>query len=185
MTNKEIYMAQFRALIDKLKDADDWSAHLPEAIAFFSKHKPFVVLESPFAADTEESVQRNVDYARAACHDALVNHGEIPFASHIKYTQPGILDDTIPWERALGISAGLAEGLLATRTVLYVDRGVSSGMLKGIEAALKAGRTVVLRSLPGWQGSSDDLSSQTRLAIVQHKIAQQLGISPAQLVLEF
>lgn len=150
MTEQTDYRARYQALLEKLKDANDWQAHLPEVIAFFAENKRFVVLESPFAAPTAAEVEANLAYARAACHDALVRYGEVPFASHIKYTQDGILDDTIAWERGLGIAAGLAEGMLAQKTVVYVDRGFSSGMLKGIELALNAGRTVELRTLKNW-----------------------------------
>jgi hypothetical protein len=87
--------ADFAALIAKLKSAPDWRTHLTEAIAFFSTEATFVVVESPYAALTPAEIERNLAYARAATHDALVRHGEIPLTSHIKYTQPGILDDTV------------------------------------------------------------------------------------------
>lgn len=147
MTEHPDFHKRYRALLEKLRASDDWQEHLPEVIKFFGDNRRFVVLESPFAAPTTAEIEANLAYARKACHDALVRYGEVPFASHIKYTQDGILDDTIPWERSLGIAAGLAEGLLADKTVVYVDLGFSSGMLKGIELALKAGRKVELRTL--------------------------------------
>ena len=51
--------------------------------------------------------------------------GEVPFASHLFYTQPGILDDNKPDERVFGIMAGKAiiEKLNAT-TVVYTDLGI-------------------------------------------------------------
>lgn len=104
--------------------------------------RPFVVIESPFAGE----VERNVAYARAAVADSL-RRGEAPFASHLLYTQPGILDDTIPAERSLGINAGLELGLRADLTAVYSDFGLSRGMQLGIEAAIAAGRPVEFRSL--------------------------------------
>jgi len=101
-----------------------------------------VILESPFAGD----IIQNVEYARAAMRDALVR-GEAPFASHLLYTQPGILCDEIAEERSHGIDAGLAWGMLADATVVYTDRGVSDGMKQGIAAAKAAGRPVEYRSL--------------------------------------
>ena len=62
-----------------------------------------VIVESPYAGDVEE----NVRYARACLADCLAR-GEAPFASHLLYTQPGVLDDDVPGERALGIAAGFA-----------------------------------------------------------------------------
>jgi hypothetical protein len=53
-----------------------------------------VVLESPYAGD----VDANVEYARACVRDAL-QRGDAPIASHLLYTQPGILRDEVPAER--------------------------------------------------------------------------------------
>lgn len=69
--------------------------------------------------------------------DCLRRH-EAPFASHLLYTQPGVLRDSMEEERILGIAAGLAWGGWADATVVYVDRGISQGMRLGIEAAGRA-----------------------------------------------
>lgn len=82
-----------------------------------------VIIESPYAGD----VEANIAYARRAVRDSL-DRGEYPIASHLLYTQPGILDDMVPEQRALGISAGLAWRAVADRAVFYVDRGWSTGM---------------------------------------------------------
>ena len=76
-----------------------------------------------------------------------LERGEAPFASHLLYTQPGILNDNIPEERRRGINAGLAWGMKAERTVVYVDRGITPGMALGIKAAKEAGRPIEYRSL--------------------------------------
>jgi hypothetical protein len=102
-----------------------------------------VLLESPYAG----SVEVNVAYARAAMRDCLLR-GESPFASHLLYTQPGVLDDNTPDERTLGIEAGLAWGMLADRTVVYTDLGITPGMRRGIEHAVNHGRPVEMRSIP-------------------------------------
>ncbi len=104
-----------------------------------------VIIESPFAGD----VARNVEYARAAMRDCLLR-GEAPYASHLLYPQPGVLNDDDPGERQHGIHAGLAWGKMADAVVVYTDLGISKGMEYGIEAHQKAGRLVELRSLPGW-----------------------------------
>ena len=72
---------------------------------------------------------------------------ESPYASHLLYTQPGVLRDRVAHERDLGIRAGLEWGKQAQATVVYIDRGISAGMLRGIEAAETAGRPVETRSL--------------------------------------
>ena len=67
--------------------------------------------------------------------------------SHLLYTQPGVLDDSIPEQRALGIEAGLVWGSVAEATVAYADLGTSRGMECGIERAKKEGRPVEIRYL--------------------------------------
>lgn len=104
-----------------------------------------VVIESPFAGD----VERNLKYVRAAMADALAR-GEAPYASHALYTQPGVLDDTKPDERKLGMEAGFAWGVLADRVAVYTDLGISDGMMRGVDLAMKRGRPVVWRSLSDW-----------------------------------
>lgn len=105
-----------------------------------------VIVESPYAGD----IERNVAYARAAMRDCIVMHDEAPFASHLLYTQPGILDDSDPEERSLGIAVGLDWGKLADLTVVYVDLGITPGMEHGINMADAAGRRVEVRRIPGW-----------------------------------
>lgn len=101
-----------------------------------------VILESPYAGD----VERNVTYARRCVRDSLLR-GEAPIASHILYTQPGILDDDIPEERQHGIDAGLAWRAVAHGSVVYTDLGISKGMEYGIKAALSAGISVEYRTI--------------------------------------
>lgn len=101
-----------------------------------------VIIESPFAGD----VHRNIEYARLALKDAL-DRGEAPFASHLLYTQPGVLNDLVPAERKLGIEAGLAWGQAADLTAVYFDLGISEGMRQGIARAQAEGRPVEYRSI--------------------------------------
>ena len=101
-----------------------------------------VIIESPYAGN----IDNNVAYARAAMRDCLMR-GEYPLASHLLYTQTGILRDDISAERTLGIEAGLAWGERADATVVYEDFGVSRGMQQGIDRARCAGRPVEYRRL--------------------------------------
>lgn len=120
----------------------------------------FVVVESPFADGTlslgpDRGVYipleraRNIAYARACLHDCLTRHGEAPFASHLLYTQEGILDDDVFEERKLGIQAGLEIGRYAKTRLFYVDRGFSEGMRWGLKFAREIGQPVELRRLGG------------------------------------
>lgn len=101
-----------------------------------------VIIESPYAGD----VEANVEYARKCVRDSL-SRGEAPIASHLLYTQPGILDDDIKQERQWGIDAGLAWRRVAEASIVYTDRGISRGMEYGIDAASKAGIQIVYRSI--------------------------------------
>ncbi len=81
-----------------------------------------VIIESPFAG----SVAENIDYARRCVRDSL-GRGEAPIASHLLYTQPGVLRDEVQSERQWGIDAGLAWRAVAELTAVYTDRGISGG----------------------------------------------------------
>ena len=101
-----------------------------------------VIIESPFAGD----VAANIEYARLCVRDSL-GRGEAPIASHLLYTQEGILNDDLPEERQHGIDAGLAWRRVADMSAVYTDRGISEGMAYGIRAAKDAGVPVIYRSL--------------------------------------
>lgn len=103
-----------------------------------------VVLESPFAGDVEP----NKNFARRCVKDSILR-GEAPIASHLLFTQPGILDDLIPEQRRMGIDAGhawIASGV-AHAVVVYCDRGLSPGMLAGARLAFERGVLVDARFL--------------------------------------
>ena len=101
-----------------------------------------IIIESPCSGH----VIRNTLYARAAVAHAL-SLGDAPLASHLLYTQPGILDDTQEDERALGIAAGLEWALAAESTIVYIDLGISDGMKIGVRNARSRNRPVELRSI--------------------------------------
>lgn len=101
-----------------------------------------VIIESPYAG----AITRNLEYARKCMRDCFMR-GEFPFASHLLYTQNGILDDTIPEERKLGINAGLVWGKNASKTVVYTDLGITKGMKQGIKRAKDEGRVVEIRKI--------------------------------------
>ena len=107
--------------------------------------RPIVIVESPYAGD----IERNVAYARAALSDCL-RRGEAPYASHLLYTQPGVLRDEVTEERNHGIEAGFEFRRVAQATVVYTDLGYSEGMWLGIRHAEALGHPIEYRSLPGW-----------------------------------
>jgi len=101
-----------------------------------------VVLESPFQGGNPIYIQ----YARMAVLDSL-SKNEAPIASHLLYPQPGILHDFIPKEREKGIRAGNSWIKAADCLVVYIDFGITEGMLLGIEEAKKNNIPIDFRSL--------------------------------------
>lgn len=101
-----------------------------------------VVLESPFAGE----VERNVAYAKRALLHSL-SLGEAPIASHLLWTQPGVLDDNNPDDRRAGLAAGLAWHRAAAAVVFYVDLGVSAGMAEAEKHATRLGVPTEVRRI--------------------------------------
>lgn len=132
-----------------------------------------VIIESPFSGGSPRNFwdwltfgpwrrqRRHVRYARAAMADCI-RRGEFPIASHLIYTQPGILRDEDPIERRVGITAGflwaeaaqawaLAGGGRESARVVYVDEGRSIGVEGGIEHARGISQRTEFRSIPAWR----------------------------------
>lgn len=102
-----------------------------------------VIIESPFAGE----ITRNIAYARQAMRDSLLR-GEHPIASHLLYTQPGILDDDKPDERKRGIEAGLAWRKAAQKAVFYTGRDWSAGMIAARAVYDAEGFPYEIRNMP-------------------------------------
>jgi len=109
-----------------------------------------VVIESPFALDGE--IERNVTYARRAV-SFCVHQGMAPIASHLLFTQEGILDDNIPAERKLGMGAGFAWLPQAERVLVFCDYGIGPGMYEGIGRAHELGIPITYMKI----GKNDDV----------------------------
>jgi hypothetical protein len=107
-----------------------------------------ILVESPFkcrgARRFWSDGELNARYAQALCR-FIAKGGDAPYASHMFCTQ--FLDDTVPDERSLGIEIGLAWGARAALTVVGVDRGISGGMVYGINRARNEGRPITWVSL--------------------------------------
>lgn len=103
-----------------------------------------VVLESPYAGD----IEKNVTYARACVKDCL-RRGESPVASHLLFTQPGILDDSKEKERVKRIDAGHIWIFVCDAMVVYEDLGISKGMEQGIALARMLGKPIEYRKIYG------------------------------------
>ena len=100
-----------------------------------------VIVESPFAGEF-----KNVRYARECVRDCI-DRGDFPFASHLLFTQKGILDDSIPDERKRGIAAANGWLEVADYIAVYMDLSITRGMLIGVAKASKLGKPIHLRWL--------------------------------------
>lgn len=120
-----------------------------EIIAVEGKRLPRVIqVESPYSTSNGKSIEENLEYARKAMWSILVM-GDTPYASHLLYTQPGVLNDAIPEERELGIQAGLEmyRQKKSDACAIFVENGITLGMLHGIKVALENEIPVEFRSI--------------------------------------
>jgi hypothetical protein len=93
-----------------------------------------IIIESPFSASAgTKSVEGNIEYARACCLDAVMRE-EVPFASHLFFTQ--FLDDNNPDHRIIGTSMGFDFWERADLVVFYTDYGWSNGMKDALVKAV-------------------------------------------------
>lgn len=99
-----------------------------------------VIVESPLKGNREA----NKAYAKRCMLDSL-NRGEAPYASHLLFDQPGLLDDDDPDERQLGMLAGFAWGEAADLVAVYTDRGISIGMIEGLKRHKENGIPIEFR----------------------------------------
>lgn len=104
--------------------------------------RPLVIVESPYAGD----VERNLRYARECMADCI-RRGERPFASHLLYTQEGILDDEDVEQRRLGIQLGYDFWDASAKIVFYCDLGWSPGMETAEKRAVRWGHQTEHRFL--------------------------------------
>lgn len=104
-----------------------------------------VVVESPFKANEYYSCEQMRLYLQHCLADCY-RRGEAPFASHHLSTE--VLNDSTPYERALGIRCGLAWGKHADLVAVYQDFGLSSGMREAISVYKSLEKPIEWRSLP-------------------------------------
>lgn len=103
-----------------------------------------VILESPYAGKDSRERARNVAYARKCLRHSLLC-GESPLASHLLYTQPGVLNDGDEADRHVGLEAGWAWYEKADLCVVYADYGISQGMVEGMNRASRYGVKIEFR----------------------------------------
>jgi len=111
-----------------------------------------VVIESPLCGRPPERCptflrplvervlrERNRHFAFACMRFELAK-GNAPYASHVTFDQPGLLEDSKPEQRALGIAVGQAWSAVGNSRSFFETRGMSGGMLLGEANAKAAGQ---------------------------------------------
>jgi len=106
--------------------------------------RSLTIIESPFAG----AVAANIAYARHCVRHSILL-GEVPFASHIFYTQHRFRDDRDPAQRELGIALGHIFYSYASQCAVYDDLGISPGMRAGIDMARSLNLPVIFRRILG------------------------------------
>ncbi|ELP6119270.1 TPA: hypothetical protein I7730_01395 [Vibrio vulnificus] len=105
-----------------------------------------ITIESPFANDLEYERIENLLYVNAVARKVVLEDPNVsPLFFHSFYTQ--FLHDDILEERQRGLNMSFVYHAMAEESLVAVDRGISSGMWKGIEAALSKGRPVVFYTM--------------------------------------
>lgn len=105
-----------------------------------------VILESPYASTATSSRWRNEEYGLECLKDSL-HRGEAPFAAHLLYTRKGVLEDSDPDQRRMGMKAAREWYKISDAVVVYTDLGISPGMEVGIENAATEGVPVIFRRI--------------------------------------
>jgi len=100
---------------------------------------------SPYRAENETEMDRNIDYAQQLTREVLMQGGA-PITPHLYMTQ--CLDEKNEEERAIGIAAG-AEILEICDVVFVGTRyGISDGMREEITTAQKRGIPLQFGEMP-------------------------------------
>lgn len=89
---------------------------------------------SPYRANDDAVLQRNIEYARELTRGVLLQ-GSIPVATHLYMTQ--CMDESIEEERNIGLAAGREILQRCDAVIVGAKYGISSGMKVEIEFAEK------------------------------------------------
>lgn len=87
---------------------------------------------SPYRAENDVIMQRNIDYARELTRSVLLQGG-VPVTPHLYMTQ--CLDESVEGERKIGLEAGTEILRRCDVVVVGVKYGISEGMAAEIQCA--------------------------------------------------
>ena len=95
-----------------------------------------IYLCSRYAGETD----KNVVVAERLCRQ-VIDAGQAPFAPHLLY--PRFLDDGKLSEREIGIACGLTFMEVCDEVWVYSGNGLSSGMRREVDHAIRLGKPLV------------------------------------------
>lgn len=95
-----------------------------------------VYICSPYRAADEETLHRNIEYARELTREVLLR-GESPVTVHLYMTQ--CLNETDQQERETGLAAGREIIPRCDAVMVGVRHGISAGMKTEIDFARRCG----------------------------------------------
>jgi hypothetical protein len=126
-----------------------------------------LIFESAFRAETSEEEALNIEYANS-CALSVLNGGNIPYGSHIKYTN--FLRDANKHERTVGIVFGKLEEITIPYVSVFFQRGISFGMIKGLELHTYLNKHVFISGLKAWPENKIMLSPEDANQQIQNEI---------------
>ena len=97
---------------------------------------------SPYRATDAETLQRNVEYAKALTRTIFLR-GDCPVTPHLYMTQ--CLDESIEEEREIGLGAGMNILRRCDGIVVGMKYGISEGMAAEIQCAKDGGMMIEYR----------------------------------------
>ena len=104
---------------------------------------------SPYRAENDAALQRNIDYARELTRNALLQ-GDVPVATHLYMTQ--CLDESIEGERRIGLAAGTEILRRCDAVVVGMKYGISEGMAAEIQCAKNDG--ILIKYMKGHENEN-------------------------------
>jgi len=105
-----------------------------------------ICVESPCGSSDKDIFESNRLYLKR-CMRYVFDKRCKPIASHALYAFSGMLDDSNPKDRALGIKAGLELNSLADEAWFFTDYGMSPGMKKALDHWISVGKDVRILSI--------------------------------------
>ncbi len=112
-----------------------------------------VIVESPYSSTEKYTIEQNVEYALKCMKHSYMN-GEAPILTHLLYTRIPTGYHVSDYDvnntcmgREYALNCAHEWRKITPKTILYTDHGISQGMIRAEQEALKLGKIVEKRSI--------------------------------------